>query len=134
MTQQSGSEGAREGLFAALKNTAATLVAIVKTRGELLVNELEEEKFRLLSLLMRGIGAVLLLMLGIVMVVACVAMIFWEQRVFVFGAFAVLFIAAGWLLLGSIKHESAKQSPLFRDSLAELDVDLAELRRAGRSE
>lgn len=117
-----------------MKNTAATLVAIVKTRGELLVNELEEEKFRFLSLLMRGIGAVLLLMLGIVMVVACVAMVFWEQRIFVFGAFAVLFIVAAWMLLAAIKRESAKPSPLFRDSLAELDVDLAELRRAGRPE
>lgn len=131
MTQHPGGEGAREGLFAALKNTAATLVAIVRTRGELLVNELEEEKYRVLSLLARSIGAVLLLLLGIVMVVACVAMAFWEQRVFVFGVFAALFLVGGWLLIAGVKRDAARPSRLFHDSLAELDNDLAELRRGG---
>ena len=49
MTQSAGGEEGREGLFSALKNLVATLLAIGKTRAELLVTELEEETFRLMS-------------------------------------------------------------------------------------
>jgi uncharacterized membrane protein YqjE len=44
-----------------LKNLVATLLAIGKTRAELLVTELEEEKFRLMSLWAKAIGAAFLL-------------------------------------------------------------------------
>ena len=47
MSAGAGGEAGREGLFVSLKNLVATLLAIGKTRAELLVNELEEEKFRL---------------------------------------------------------------------------------------
>lgn len=134
MTRQAGGEGGREGLFSALKHTAATLVATVRTRGALLVNELEEEKYRVLSLLARTIGAVLLLLLGVVMLVACVAMAFWEQRVLVFGGFSAVFALGAWLLLAGVRQEAARPSRLFQDSLAELDADLAELRRGSRGE
>jgi uncharacterized membrane protein YqjE len=50
----------REGLFSALKNLLATLLAIGKTRAELLVTELEEEKIRLMSLWAKAIGAAFL--------------------------------------------------------------------------
>ena len=50
MTAPNGGDGGREGLFAALRNVLATLLAIGKTRAELLVTELEEEKYRLMTL------------------------------------------------------------------------------------
>ena len=42
----------RAGLYASLKGSVATLVATVRTRLELFVTEVEEEKLRLLSLLL----------------------------------------------------------------------------------
>ena len=57
MSAGTGGEAGREGLFVSLKNLVATLLAIGKTRAELLVNELEEEKFRLMSLWAKAIGA-----------------------------------------------------------------------------
>ena len=56
----------RPGLFSSLKGTAATLVAIFRTRLELLASELEEEKIRLLSLLLFALGALFFLALGLV--------------------------------------------------------------------
>ncbi|UCV28665.1 phage holin family protein [Ferribacterium limneticum] len=129
MTQQSGGEGGREGLFSALKNIVATLIAIGKTRAELLVTELEEEKFRLMSLWAKAIGAAFLLALGVVMVVCCVALAFWEQRVVVFGIFAVLFIGGGAILVGSLKRQASQPSKMFKSSLSELEADMAQLRR-----
>lgn len=133
MAEQAGGERDREGLFAALKNTIATLIAIGKTRAELLVTELEEEKYRLMSLWSKAIGAAFLLCLGIIMAVFCLALAFWEQRVLVFGIFAALFIGGGLLLIGSLKSQASQPSKLFQTSLSELESDLAELRRSAKA-
>ena len=129
MSAGSGGEPGREGLFVALKNLVATLLAIGKTRAELLVNELEEEKFRLMSLWAKAIGAAWLFVLGIIMVVCCVAAAFWEQRVLVFGLAAALFIGSGILIFISLRRQMAQPSKIFRGSLAELEADMAQLRR-----
>lgn len=133
MPQQAGGEEGRAGLFAALKNMIATLVAIGKTRAELLVTELEEEKFRLMSLWSKAIGAAFMLAVGVIMAVFCLALAFWEQRVLVFGVFAALFIGGGILLIGSLKQQARQPSKMFRASLGELEADLAQLRRTPRN-
>ena len=132
MSQQTGGESDREGLFSALKNMVVTLLAIGKTRAELLVTEVEEEKLRLMSMWSKAIGASFLLALGIVMAVLCLVQVFWEQRVVVFGLFALLFIGGGLWLVASLKRQSRQPSKLFRASLSELETDMAQLRRQVR--
>lgn len=130
MTQPTGGEERRAGLFVAMKGMIATLIAIGKTRAELLVTELEEEKFRLMSLWSKAIGAAFLLAIGVIMAVFCVALAFWEQRVLVFGLFAVIFIGGALFLIASLKSQAGRPSKLFRNSLSELDADIAQLRRS----
>lgn len=129
MTQPTGGEERRIGLFSAIKGTIATVIAIGKTRAELLVTELEEEKFRLMSLWSKAIGAAFLLAVGLVMAIFCLALAFWEQRVLVFGLFAVLFIGGALWLIASLKSQASQPSKLFRASLSELEADMAQLRR-----
>ena len=129
MSAGSGGEAGREGLFVALKSLVATLLAIGKTRAELLVNELEEEKFRLMSLWAKAIGAAWLFVLGIIMAVCCLAVAFWEQRVLVFGLAAALFLGVGFMVFASLRNQMAQPSKIFRGSLAELEADMAQLRR-----
>ncbi len=133
MTQQTGEEERREGLFASLKNLIATVVAIGRTRAELLVTELEEEKHRLMSLWAKAIGAAFLLALGVIMAVFCIALAFWEERVMVFGLFAALFIGGAMYLVISLKSQSRQPSKLFQASMSELDADIAQLRRREKS-
>jgi uncharacterized membrane protein YqjE len=129
MADQAGGEAAREGLFAALKNSVATLIAIGKTRAELLVTEIEEEKIRLMSLWSKAIGAAFMLAVGVVLAIFCLALAFWEQRVFVFGIFAALFIGGALFLIASLKRQASQPSKMFRASLSELEADMALLRR-----
>lgn len=133
MTQQTGEEERREGLFASLKNLIATVVAIGRTRAELLVTELEEEKHRLMSLWAKAIGAAFLLALGVIMAVFCIALAFWEERVMVFGLFAALFIGGAMYLVISLKSQSRQPSKLFQASMSELDADIAQLRQREKS-
>ena len=129
MPAASRGEASRERLFVSLKNLILTLLAIGKTRAELLVNELEEEKFRLMSLWAKAIGAAWLFALGTVMVVCCLAVAFWEQRVLVFGVASVLFLGVGFMVFASLRRQMAQPSKIFRGSLAELEADMAQLRR-----
>jgi uncharacterized membrane protein YqjE len=129
MAEQAGGEAGREGLFAALKNSVATLIAIGKTRAELFVTELEEEKLRLVSLWSKVIGAAFMLAVGVVLAIFCLALAFWEHRVIVFGMFAVLFIGGALFLIASLKRQTAQPSKMFRASLSELEADMALLRR-----
>ena len=129
MTQSTGEEAGREGLFAALKNSLATLLSIGKTRAELLVTELEEEKYRLMSLWSKAIGAAFMLAVGVILAIFCVALAFWEQRLLVLAIFAVLFVGGGLWLISSLKRQAAEPSKMFRASLTELEADMAALRR-----
>lgn len=128
MTEPTGGEG-RGGLFSALKNIVATLIATGKTRAELFVTELEEEKIRFVSLCSKVIGAAFLLAIGAILAVCCLALVFWEQRVVVFGVFAFLFVGAGLYLLDSIRQQASQRGRMFRASLSEFEEDLAQLRR-----
>ena len=62
--------GASSGLFAALKNIAATLLAGGKTRLELLGNEIEEEKLRAMQLILMAQGMVFCFGVGTLLAVA----------------------------------------------------------------
>lgn len=135
MADMPGSDAAPRGLFASLKQTIATRVAIGKTRAELLITEIEEEKLRLMSLWSKAIGAAFMLAIGVVLLVFWLALAFWEQRVLVFGLASLLFIGGGLWLVASLKAQARRPSKLFHASLAELEQDIAELRRqAGKAE
>lgn len=131
MFRQTGGEGEREGLFSALKNILVTLLSIGKTRAELLVTEIEEEKYRLLGLAGKALAAAFLLALAAIMVVMAVAAAFWEQRIVVFTGFALLFAGVSWGLINAIRQAARQPSKLFRASLSELETDMTQLQRRG---
>ena len=130
MPAASRGEASRERLFVSLKNLILTLLAIGKTRAELLVNEVEEEKFRLMSLWAKAVGAAFLFAVGLVLLVAFVALVFWEQRVLVFGLAAGLFLITAVFLVLALRRQISQPSRLLRASLAELEADVAHLQRA----
>ena len=134
MSAGSGGEAAREGLFVALKSLLATLLAIGKTRAELLVTEVEEEKLRLMTLWAKAIAAAFFIMVGLVMAVLLVAIVFHEHRLVVFAVATAFFLGGGLLFVVSLRRQIAQPSKLFRASLAELEEDMALLRRRERRE
>lgn len=125
MVERSAGE---EGLFAALKNTLLTLLGIGKTRAELLVLEIEEEKYRLISMWSKAIGAAFMLAIGLIMAAFALALAFWEHRVLVFGLIAALFMLGSLVLVLMLRHQAKQPSKLFRSSLAELEADMVALR------
>lgn len=132
MSDGTGGEAAREGLFVALKSLLATSLAIGRTRAELLVTEVEEEKLRLMLMWAKAIAAAFFIAVGLVMCVILAALLFHEHRVVVFSVATAFFLGGGIFIVASLRRQMAQPSKLFRASLAELEEDMALLRRRDR--
>ena len=118
------------GLFASLRNLAATLIATGRTRLELLGNELALEKQRALRLLLLTQGLIFCLGLGVVLVIALIVLLMWDQRVAIVAVFAALFLGLAGVLYAAVRRALQRPEPVFAASLAELQEDLRQLRAA----
>lgn len=120
--------GETGGLLSALKNIAATLLSSGRTRLELFANEIEEGKLRAIQLGMLAGWALFCLAIGIVLVVALLVALFWDQRLAVLGILSAVFLALGGYFLARLKQASNRPDKIFSASLAELEEDLRQLK------
>ena len=120
---------ASPGLFASLRGFAATGVAVLRTRLELLKVEAQEEVGRVTGFFFWGMTAVLLGISGVVFFAVFITVMLWEtQRLLALGIIAALFITAA-TVAGFIALRLARQgSQLFAASLAELRHDESALK------
>lgn len=126
--------GENSGLFAALKNIAATLLVSGKTRLELLGNEIEEEKLRAIQLVLMAQGMVFCFGVGVMLAVALLAVTFWESRVIVLGASVVVFLVLGGVFFSMFKRATHRPGRVFSASIAELQEDIRQLKEAAGHE
>lgn len=119
-----------EGIFASIKNLAATGVAIGRTRLELLGNEIAFEKQRFLRLLLLSQVLIFCLALGILLLVALVALLFWDQRLLVVALMATFFLGLAGVLYRAVHRQLHTREPVFASSLAELAEDVRQLKSA----
>ena len=105
-----------------LRKTFATGIGALKNRGELFMVELQEEKSRLISLIILGVGALFLAMMTLLLSTGAIIFLVPEDyRLYAVGAFAALYLAGTiWAVL-SLKA-LLKQIP-FGDTMAEFKKD-----------
>ena len=120
--------GTAGGLLSALKSMAATLLASGKTRLELIANELQVEKLRTIQLVLMAMGMVFCFGLALILGVALLVALFWEQRLLLLGIFSGLFFALAGFFLYRFKQATRRPDKMFAASLAELQEDLRQLR------
>ena len=99
-----------------------------RTRRELLANEIEVEKIRAIQLLLMAQGLVFCFGVGIVLAIALLVGVFWEQRLLVLGIFSAIFFALGGFFLARFRAASRRPDKIFAASLAELQEDLHQLK------
>jgi len=132
MSETRGAESG--GLFAALRNISSVLLASGKTRLELLGNEIEEEKLRLVELLLMAQGMAFCFGVGILILIFFLTALFWESRLLVLGAAAGLFLVLGGIFYGRFKRAARRPDRVFAASIAELQEDLRQLKAAAGHE
>ena len=118
------------GLFAALKNTAATLVGMLQTRLELVSNEIQIEKLRLLRQLALFLAVIFFGGLGLLLAVVLTTLLFWEQRIVLVAVFTALFLGLAGFFYAALRRSTALSEAVLTTSLSELQKDLAQLKKA----
>jgi uncharacterized membrane protein YqjE len=122
MSEETPSES--RGLFDSLKGLAASLVGIVQTRLDLLSIELEENRERLLSLLVLMLVALFCLGVGVVLAAILIVVVFWDSnRLLVLGLLAGIFLAGGATAWGLVLYKIKTKPRLFAATLNELAKD-----------
>ena len=124
MEESAQSRPSSGGLLQSLRNLAATLVAVLQTRLELLILEFEEERVRLGRLLALAIVAVFFLSLAVLMFTMFVVVLFWDSyRLPAIGMLAAIYLVVGGAAAVAARRQAAMRSRLFSSSLAELVKD-----------
>lgn len=126
MPEKTPGEG--KGLLGSLTTLAATLVAIVHTRLELLSSDLEEERAHLFSLVLLALAALFCLGVGVLLATLLVVVAFWDtHRLLVLATLAGLFLAAGAAAWGYAVHKARTKPRIFAASMSELLKDRQQL-------
>lgn len=113
-----------KGLLDSLTTLAATLVAIARTRLELLSTDLEEERAHWLTLLVSALVAVFFLGMGAVLAAFFLVVVFWDtHRLLVLGLLTAGFLAVGAAAVAFAMHRARTRPKPFAASLAELGKD-----------
>jgi uncharacterized membrane protein YqjE len=109
-------------LAALARKTLATGLGALRNRGELLVVEWQEEKGRIIQILLLAIGALFLAMLGVVLLTGTVLLLVPDQyRIYVAAGFAVLYLAGAAIAAFALKT-ALKRVP-FAESLDQIRKD-----------
>ncbi|MBW8458511.1 MAG: phage holin family protein [Thiobacillus sp.] len=120
--------GESRGLLDSLSTLAATLVAIVHTRLELLSADLEEDRLHVLSLLVLALAALFFIGVGVVLAAILLVVAFWDShRLLALGSLAGFFLAAGVGAWAYALHKARTKPRLFAASLSELVKDRQQL-------
>lgn len=116
------------GLLRSLRTLLANLLAVARTRGELLQVELEEEKLRFAGIVIYAVAAAVFLALAAVALTFFVMLLFWDtHRVMAAGVIVLAYAVTG-IVCAVIAHSRSRvKSRLFSASLAELGKDGARL-------
>jgi uncharacterized membrane protein YqjE len=116
------------GVLASVRRIFDSVLALLHSRLELAVIELQEEKNRLLGLLLRVAGVVVLGMLTLVTATATVVVIFWDQSpVLTLGLVTAVYALATGAVWWGLRRRLQTGPPPFADTLAEFKKDRAGL-------
>jgi uncharacterized membrane protein YqjE len=115
-----------QGFFASLRGAMESVLALARTRFELLTVELQEEKVRLIDLLLRAALAAILILVALgTLTAGLVYLLLPLSPLAAFGAPTLLYGgAATWLLL-NLRRELKHGPKPFAGTLAEFEKDRA---------
>ena len=121
------------GLPGTLRALAATLLALVGARAELIGIELQEETVRARQKLVLVVLAALFLAMGLLLAAFLVVVLFWEtHRILAAGGVTLFYLGIGGWAVVRLREMSRNSPPPFAVTMSEFANDLRLLR--GRDE
>lgn len=125
-----GESRPQEGLLEDVRGALQSLLGLVRTRIEIFAVEVQEEKLRLIRLLIGIATGLSLLLAGILVAIGTLGIFLWHSA----GYAGLILLAAGTLALGAtvllvIRKRLRTAAPPFPETTAEFNRDAACLRR-----
>jgi uncharacterized membrane protein YqjE len=112
------------GLLASLQRLLSTSTDVLRTRLEILSNELEEEGLRVQQLFLLEQLSLFFVGLGLLLATLVVILAFWDShRLMVLAAFAVFYLVVGIGAALLLRRKLSNRPRLFASTLAELGKD-----------
>jgi len=103
---------------------AATLLAVVQNRVELVATEVEEESLRYFSYLMLSLAAMFCIGVAVVLGVLLLVVVFWDtHRIAILTALIALFALAGVTMALRVRNQYRDKPRLLGHSMTELARD-----------
>jgi uncharacterized membrane protein YqjE len=124
MASPAEEEAPHGGLLHTLRVLLATALATLRTRGELLQVEFEEERLRIAGITLFAVAAVVFLALAVLLLSFFLMLLFWDShRVLMAGLLALAYLLIGIVCALVARQRWRAKSKLFTASLAELAKD-----------
>jgi uncharacterized membrane protein YqjE len=121
-------ESRAPGLLGAVRSLTANAVALLHTRFELLVAEIEEERAWLVRLLVMSVIASFFLAIGVLTLTIFIILFAWESHgLLAAGLLTGIYLGIGIALAFVVRRLARARPKLFSTSLAELRKDHDEL-------
>jgi uncharacterized membrane protein YqjE len=121
-TENTETNGAGPGLGRLVQRLAVTGLGALHNRAELLSVELEEEKGRLLEMVLAGVGLLFLVMMGLVMLTGTIVYLFPEgYRIYAFAGFTILYL--GGAVGAFLKLKRVLKEKPFAETLRQVQKD-----------
>jgi uncharacterized membrane protein YqjE len=112
------------GFIDSLRQLGDNLLGTVHDRLELLAVELQEEKFRILRILILANAAIFSAFLALIFLSITITYLFWDSaRVWVLAGFTVLYAAICIGIVLALKKGAARLSVPFEDTRREIAAD-----------
>ena len=118
-----------EGILTSLQSLAATAVAVVHNRLNLLSNDLEIAREELVSTLIMVLVALFCLCFGVLLLSIFVVVVFWDtHRLLALGSVTGLFLLVGIFFAWRVSRTLKAMPSTFEASLTELAKDYSSLK------
>lgn len=116
-------------MFESVRSTLALLLDIGATRLELAATELEEERLRLVGLLISALTTLLLIAMSVWLCTVFLIVLLWDShRLLTVGGLALAFVVAASVSALRWRERAASRPPFMSVTVAELQRDVAALR------
>jgi len=130
MNRDSTTQAPKPDAQGALRRLGGGVLAILRTRLELISIDIAEEKERLLLTLFVGLAGMLFALMALVTLTALIAAAFWDSYRWQALAIITLAYALGALLCGLKAWSSVRHAPgIFATTVAELEKDAEAFKR-----
>lgn len=115
-------------MFDSVRSTLALLLDIGATRLELAATEIEEERLRLVGLLISAVVTLMLFGMAVVMCTGFLIVLMWDShRLLTAGGLALAFVGATVVSAVRWRARAANRPPFMSATVAELQRDVAAL-------